>query len=264
MRLTWAAAMSGWLVCQACGSPSSDLFGSGGGENGPRGGSSSGGTSGGTTTTGGVATGGAVSTGGSGGTSESSGGTNGTEAGQPASGGMTDGGSATTGGEPVGGETGVGGVGESGAPALGGEGGAIAGGAGGDPGLVVVELTLPDELQDCVDLHCPEEAPYVIGCDFELANIMRGEVCVAIESDGGLETAFIVDGRSCDLDAMGTSEVAGGTVVCASEPSDLPVEDFCTFFTPELDPDVELEPRFFTNRCDCAEIDGMAVEIDGC
>ncbi len=144
--------------------------------------------------------------GGSGG--DGSGGSGGNGAG--GNGGDGSGGSGGDGSGGSGGD-GSGGTGGDGSGGTGGDGSGGSGGdgSGGSGGPTVVTVTLEGG-KDCLETRCPEDAPYLVGCDIVFSKPgLDSSACVALEADGGV---FIRSGLTC----AGT-DIESGTLSCSAE-----------------------------------------------
>ena len=113
----------------------------------------------------------------------------------------TGGGTATSDGD--GGTTGAGASGGTSTTVTSGSGGTDA------AGTDTVELEL-ESGSDCVEVSCPEEAPYAVACDITFNTPgPLGFACVAIEEAGLI---YIQSGTSC----YGT-QIESGSITCSSE-----------------------------------------------
>ena len=82
---------------------------------------------------------------------------------------------------------------------------------GSEPVTVMVDLPEDD---DCIEISCPEEAPYLAGCEIEFSVSTDADACVVDEGDGEI---FIKSGDTCS-----GSNVVEGVILCSSvEPDSL-------------------------------------------
>ena len=109
----------------------------------------------------------------------------------------------------------------------------------------VVTLEYEDD-EDCVELTCPEEAPYLVACDITFSTFDDQYACLALEPE---RVVFVKSGDSC----QGSVINQGSTLTCSSEPlAEEITGDECVTNKDDLD--------VVADRCDCE----AASEIDSC